>query len=87
MLAAELGIDIPIEIPASHPDAGRFLSDRPFSGRRIRPHFLRRHGARGDRIQRRRTQRVNWGHQPGPFPILVRKFHGEIPLSSILNKD
>lgn len=32
MLVAEPGIDIPIEIPASHPDAGRFLSDHPFQG-------------------------------------------------------
>lgn len=32
MLAAEMGVDIDTEIPASHPDAGRFLPDRPFEG-------------------------------------------------------
>jgi 23S rRNA U2552 (ribose-2'-O)-methylase RlmE/FtsJ len=35
MLAAEMGVDIHDEIPASHPDAGRFLSDRPFEGKKF----------------------------------------------------
>ncbi|KAK5658949.1 hypothetical protein OQA88_1767 [Cercophora sp. LCS_1] len=30
MLATEMGVDIETEIPATHPDAGRFLDERPF---------------------------------------------------------
>ncbi|KAF7554534.1 hypothetical protein G7Z17_g2839 [Cylindrodendrum hubeiense] len=30
MLAAEMGVDIETEIPATHPDAGRFSPERPF---------------------------------------------------------
>ncbi|KAB5513492.1 hypothetical protein GE09DRAFT_629409 [Coniochaeta sp. 2T2.1] len=32
MLVGEMGVDVDAEIPASHPDAGRFVSERPFEG-------------------------------------------------------
>jgi hypothetical protein len=32
MLASEMGVNIDTEISASHPDAGRFLAERPFEG-------------------------------------------------------